>query len=230
VSSFLGFSQKGLDFLDQIKDNNTKVWFEEHRHIWEETILKPNIAYVEEMGEHLIALAPFIKALPKVSGSLFRIYRDVRFSNDKTPIKTKIGILFWQGNTHRMQSASFYMHYTSSEVFVATGIRSFKPPLLKKYREYIKNEKNAQNLHTVLEKLHQKGIKTVEPHFKRFPQGFKEEDKYAYLSQFNAMYAYTTFKPNETFKSTKIINKNFKFYEETQELFNWLYEMTMSKE
>ncbi|MFA6789443.1 MAG: DUF2461 domain-containing protein [Arcobacteraceae bacterium] len=230
MSSFLGFSQKGLDFLDQIKDNNTKVWFEEHRHIWEETILKPNIAYVEEMGEHLIALAPFIKALPKVSGSLFRIYRDVRFSNDKTPIKTKIGILFWQGNTHRMQSASFYMHYTSSEVFVATGIRSFKPPLLKKYREYIKNEKNAQNLHTVLEKLHQKGIKTVEPHFKRFPQGFKEEDKYAYLSQFNAMYAYTTFKPNETFKSTKIINKNFKFYEETQELFNWLYEMTMSKE
>ena len=226
---FSGFTQEGLDFLDQVKANNTKVWFEEHRHIWEETILKPNIAYVEEMGEHLIALVPFIKALPKVSGSLFRIYKDTRFSHDKTPIKTKIGILFWQGNTHRMQSASFYMHYTSSEVFVATGIRSFKPPLLKKYREYIKNDQNAQNLHTVLEKLHQKGIKIVEPHFKRFPQGFNEEDKYAYLSQFNAMYAYTTFKPNETFKSTKIINKNFKFYEETQELFNWLYEMVNSK-
>lgn len=226
---FCGFTQEGLDFLDQIKNNNNKVWFEEHRHIWEETILKPNIAYVEEMGEHLIALAPFIKALPKVSGSLFRIYKDTRFSHDKTPIKTKIGILFWQGNTHRMQSASFYMHYTSSEVFVATGIRAFKPPLLKKYREYIKNEKNAQNLHNILEKVHQKGIKIVEPHFKRFPLGFKEDDKYAYLSQFNAMYAYTTFKPNETFKSVKIINKNFKFYEETHELFNWLYEMVNSK-
>jgi uncharacterized protein (TIGR02453 family) len=227
---FVGFKQEGLDFLDQIKDNNNKVWFEEHRHIWEETILKPNIAYVEEMGEHLIALAPFIKALPKVSGSLFRIYKDTRFSLDKTPIKTKIGILFWQGNTHRMQSASFYMHYTSSEIFVATGIRSFKPPLLKKYREYIKIKENAQSLDAILEKLHQKGIKIVEPHFKRFPQGFKEENKYAYLSQFNSMYAYITFKPNETFKSKKIINKNFKFYEETQELFNWLYEMTMSKE
>lgn len=227
-SLFTGFSQQGLDFLDQIKENDNKVWFENNRHIWEKTILKPNVAYVEEMGEHLIALAPFIKALPKVSGSLFRIYKDTRFSHDKTPLKTKIGILFWQGNSHRMQSASFYMHYTSSEVFVATGIRSFKPPLLKKYREYIKNEKNAKALHNILEKLHHKGIKTIEPHFKRLPQGFKEENPYAYLSLFNSMYAYTTFKPNKTFLSTKIINKNFKFYEETVELFEWLYEMNNS--
>ncbi|PKN14462.1 MAG: hypothetical protein CVU67_05530 [Deltaproteobacteria bacterium HGW-Deltaproteobacteria-24] len=120
------------------------------------------------------------------------------------------------------------MHYTSSEVFVATGIRAFKPPLLKKYREYIKNEKNAQALHAILEKYHKVGIKVVQPHFKRYPQGFKEEDKYAYLSQYNAMYAYTTCKPNKTFLSSKIINKNFKFYQETLELFEWLYEMNNS--
>jgi uncharacterized protein (TIGR02453 family) len=226
---FNGFKQEGLDFLDQIKANNTKVWFEEHRHIWEENILKPNVAYVEEMGEHLIALAPFIKALPKVSGSLFRIYRDIRFSNDKTPIKTKIGILFWQGNTHRMQSASFYMHYTSSEVFVATGIRSFKPPLLKKYRSYIQNEKHAQSLDAILKKFEKAGIKIVEAHFKRFPVGFNAESPYAYLSLFNSLYAYTTFKPNKTFLSEKIIDKNFAFYDSTLELFNWLYEMTLSK-
>jgi hypothetical protein len=120
------------------------------------------------------------------------------------------------------------MHYTSSEVFVATGIRAFKPPLLKKYREYIKNEKNAQALHAILEKYQKAGIKVVQPHFKRYPQGFKEEDKYAYLSQYNAMYAYTTCKPNKTFLSSKIINKNFKFYQETLELFEWLYEMNNS--
>ena len=226
---FNGFKQEGLDFLDQIKANNTKVWFEDHRHIWEETILKPNVAYVEEMGEHLIALAPFIKALPKVSGSLFRIYRDIRFSNDKTPIKTKIGILFWQGNTHRMQSASFYMHYTSSEVFVATGIRSFKPPLLKKYRAYIQNEQHAQSLDAILKKYEKAGINVVEPHFKRLPVNFNEENPYAYLSRFNSLYAYTTFKPNKTFLSEKIIDKNFAFYDSTLELFTWLYEMTISK-
>lgn len=224
---FDGFKQEGLDFLDEIKANNNKVWFENNRYRWEDTILAPNKAYVEEMGEHLIALAPFIKALPKVSGSLFRIYRDTRFSHDKTPIKTKIGILFWQGATHRMQSASFYMHYTSKEVFLATGIRSFKPPLLKKYREYIQNEKHAQSLHAILEKYKSLGIKLNEPHFKRYPQGFKKEDKYAYLSLFNALYAHTSYKPNKTFLSKNVINRHFKFYEATLELFEWLYELTL---
>ncbi|RXJ60295.1 TIGR02453 family protein [Candidatus Marinarcus aquaticus] len=225
--SFVGFNPQALAFLDEIKQNNNKVWFENNRHRWEELILKPNKAYVEEMGEHLIALAPFIKALPKVSGSLFRIYRDTRFSHDKTPIKTKIGILFWQGASHRMQSASFYMHYTSSEVFLATGIRTFKPPLLKKYRSYIQNEKHAKALHDILQKYEKAGIKINEPHYKRFPQGFNEEQPYAYLSKFNALYTQMSYKPNKTFFSEKAIDKHFEFYEASLELFEWLYELTL---
>ncbi len=226
--TFTGFKQEAIDFLKQIENNNNKIWFESNRHLWEEHILKPNIAYVEEMGEHLIALTPFIKAVPKVSGSLFRIYRDTRFSHDKTPIKTKIGIMFWQGTAHRMQCPSFYMQYTKEEVFIATGIRSFKPPLLKKYREFIQIKNNAKALHEILQKLQQNGIKVKEPYFKRVPKPFDKEDKYAYLSLFNGLFVYTTFKPNKTFFSTKIINKNYKFYEETLELFEWLYEMINS--
>lgn len=225
--SFVGFNPQALEFLDEIKQNNNKVWFENNRHRWEELILKPNKAYVEEMGEHLIALAPFVKALPKVSGSLFRIYRDTRFSHDKTPIKTKIGILFWQGATHRMQSASFYMHYTSNEVFLATGIRTFKPPLLKKYRTYIQNEKHAKALHDIVQKYEKTGIKINEPHYKRFPQGFNEKQPYAYLSKFNALYTQMSYKPNKTFFSEKAIDKHFEFYEASLELFEWLYELTL---
>lgn len=225
--SFVGFNPQALEFLDEIKQNNNKVWFENNRHRWEELILKPNKAYVEEMGEHLIALAPFIKALPKVSGSLFRIYRDTRFSHDKTPIKTKIGILFWQGATHRMQSSSFYMHYTSSEVFLATGIRTFKPPLLKKYRVYIQNEKHAKALHDILQKYEKAGIKINEPHYKRLVQGFDEQSPYAYLSKYNALYTQMSYKPNKTFFSEKAIDKHFEFYEASLELFEWLYELTL---
>ncbi|NQY22084.1 MAG: DUF2461 domain-containing protein [Campylobacteraceae bacterium] len=226
---FDGFNEKALGFLDEINENNNKVWFENNRYRWKEYILDANVAYVEEMGEHLIALDPFIKAKPKVSGSLFKIYRDVRFSKDKTPIKTKIGIIFWRGNTHRMQSSSFYMHYTSSEVFVASGIRTFKTDLLKQYREYIKVEKNAQELDGILNDLKEDGIQVVEPYYKRYPQGFKKEDKYAHLSLFNCLYAYTTFKPNKTFFSKRIINKNFKFYDKTLRLYEFLYEVTISK-
>ena len=227
---FDGFKEDALKFLDEIKENNTKVWFENNRHRWEDLILEPNKAYVEEMGEHLIALAPFIRAEPKVSGSLFRIYRDTRFSKDKTPIKTKIGIMFWQGTAHRMQCPCFYMQYKVKEVFVATGIRVFKTDLLKQYREFIKEEKNAKVLHNILEDLKEKGITIGEPHYKRVPAGFDKDSPYAYLSQYNGLFVYKTFKPNKTFLSKKIINYNFKFYDSTIELFNWLDTLVKSSE
>lgn len=225
---FDGFKKEALDFLDEIEINNNKVWFENNRHRWEDLILAPNKAYVEEMGEHLIALAPFIKAQPKAGGSLFKIYRDTRFSKDKTPIKTKIGIMFWQGVRHRMKSPCFYMQYKSHEIFVGTGIRAYKDELLKNYREYVKVEKNAKALHEILEKLKEKGIKITEPHYKRIPSGFDKDSPYSYLALYNGIFAYKTFKPNKTFLSKKIISHNFKFYDETLELFNWLDEFIKS--
>jgi uncharacterized protein (TIGR02453 family) len=223
---FNGFKQEALAFLEEIKQNNTKEWFENNRHRWEEHILLPNKAYVEEMGEHLIALAPMIRAEPKASGSLFRIYRDTRFSKDKTPIKIKIGVIFWQGSGHRMSSACFYMQYKTDEIFLGTGLRVFKTPLLKKYREYIKVEKNAKALHDILQRLKQKNIKMNDPHYKRVPVGFDKESPYAYLSLYAGLFAYKTFKPNKTFHSAKIISYNFKFYDETLDLFNWIYDFT----
>ena len=133
---FNGFKKKGIEFLEELNKNNTKVWFEKNRHIWQQYINEPNIDFVEDMGETLQILVPTIKAKAKVGGSLFKIYRDVRFSKDKTPMKSKIGILFWQGLGHKMQSSCFYMHYDKDEYFIAAGIRNFKPVLLKTYREY----------------------------------------------------------------------------------------------
>ncbi len=112
---FFGFKKEGTEFLKKLKNNNSKEWFEGHRYIWERSILEPNKAFIKDMGETLQILVPTIKAFPKVGGSLFRIYRDTRFSKDKTAMKSKIGLLFWQGSGHRMQSSSFYMHYNENE-------------------------------------------------------------------------------------------------------------------
>ncbi len=225
---FDGFKKEAIEFLKEIEQNNNKTWFENNRHRWEEYILKPNKDYVEEMGEHLIALAPFIKAQPKAGGSLFKIYRDIRFSKDKTPIKTKIGIMFWQGVKHRMKSPCFYMQYKSHEVLLATGIKAFKEELLKNYREYIKIEKNAKALHEILEELKEKNIIVPEPEFIRVPVGFDKDSPYSYLSRYKGLLVYKTFKPNRTFYSKKIINYNFKFYDSTLKFFNWMDEFIKS--
>ena len=226
---FAGFPKEGLTFLSDIIINNSKEWLDDHKEEYEKYILVPNRAYVEEMGEHLQILVPHIHAIPKINKSLFRIYRDARF-HKLDPIKERIGIIFWQGDTHRMQSSSFYMHYDPFEVFVAAGIRRFKPPLLSTYRAYIKNDAKRESLHQILQTLKSKGYSIPEPQFKRYPEGLDKEDKHAYLYLYGAMYAYTIFPPDKTFHSAAIIERNFKVYEDMLELHQWVYELTCVEE
>ena len=226
TSHFSGFPKEGLDFLNRIIINNSKEWLDAHREEYERFIVAPNKAYVEEMGEHLQILVPTINAVPKTNKSLFRIYRDSRFHLDD-PIKTRIGIIFWQGGGHRMQSSSFYMHYDPFEVFVATGIRNFKPTLLKTYREYIQNNERREELHNIFENMKAKGFLLPEPKYKRMPRGCDAADNHSYLYLMGAVYAYTTFPPNETFHSEALIDRNFKIYEAMFPLQQWLYELTL---
>ena len=222
---FSGFPKEGLEFLNNIILNNSKTWLDTHKEEYERFILAPNKAYVEEMGEHLQILVPTIHAIPKVNKSLFRIYRDARF-HLSDPIKERIGIIFWQGAGHRMQSSSFYMHYDPFEIFVATGIRNFKPPLLSTYREYIQHDTHRESLHHILQQLQEKGYQIPAPKYKRMPKNCDPTLSHSELFLMGSLYAYTTFPPDETFHAEAIIQHNFKIYEDMLDLHQWVYELT----
>lgn len=119
------------------------------------------------------------------------------------------------------------MHYDPYEVFVAAGIRNFKPTLLKTYREYIRNDARRNALHTILEDLKAKGYLIPEPKYKKMPRGRDGDDTHSYLYKMGAIYAYTTFPPDSTFHSEKIIERNFKIYEDMFPLQQWVYELTL---
>jgi len=228
VADFKGFPQEGIAFLKDLKVHNTKGWFEDNRHLWQKHIHEPNIHFIQEMGETLQILVPTIHAKAKVSGSLFKIYRDIRFSKDKTPMKSKIGLLFWQGQSHRMQSSSFYMHYDKDSYFIAAGVRAFKPELLSIYRAYIQNPTHAASLHQILDTLKQKGYLFPEPKYKRVPKGFDKEMSHLYLCFYGAMYAYKEFPIDNTFYSDQICQRVFGLYEEMADLQRWVYKMTLT--
>jgi uncharacterized protein (TIGR02453 family) len=223
---FNGFKKEALELLVKFEENNSKEYFESRRSDYEKYILEPNKAYVQEMGEVLQILVPHINAVPKINKSLFKIYRDSRF-HPSEPIKSKIGIIIWQGAGHRMQSSSFYMHYSKDELFVATGIRNFKPPLLAMYREYIQDDTKKQELHQILEELKAKGYNVLEPKFKRYPKDLSPDDTHSYLYKMGAMYAYKILKTDSIFFSEKIVDRNFKIYQDMFDLHQWVYEMTL---
>lgn len=224
---FDGFKKEGTKFLEDLYVNNNKKWFEENKHIWEKNILEVNKAFVEEMGETLQILVPTINAIPKASKSLFKLYRDVRFSKDKTPMKDKVGIIFWQGTTHRMDSSSFYFFYKRNNYFIGTGMRDFKPHFLKVYREYIKSETRAKELDNILNDLKQKDYKLCEPQYKRLPKTFNKDYKYPHLALFGTLHAYKEYDIDEKFYKEEIVDFAFKHFEDMFELQKWLYELSL---
>ncbi|WP_422079238.1 DUF2461 domain-containing protein [Sulfurimonas sp.] len=216
---FKGFSKKTLPFLESIRKNNDKEWFEAHRSEYEEFILNPSRAFVEEFGEHLQALEPTINFSPKINKSLFRIYRDTRrMGAIKVPLKHRIGIIFWQGNGSRMQTSSFYLHFSPDELFVAVGVRWFEKPMLDAYREYIKDDKRREYLSTLLKSIDAKGYKVIEKGYKRYPRGFNAKMPDAHLSLFKGMATYKILDPKLIIDGDKFISTLYSIYEDMLEL------------
>ena len=225
---FKGFSKKTLPFLKKIKANNNKEWFEAHKKEYEELILEPSRAFVLEMGEHLQALEPTINAIPKINKSLYRIYRDTRrMGANKTPIKHRIGVIFWQGNTKRMQSSSFYLHFSPDELYVSAGVRWFEKPMLDAYREYILNDDNRIELDGILGSIRAKGYTHLEKGYKRYPRGFNADMPSADLSLYKGMATYKILDPHLIEKGEEFIEILYKIYEDMLPLQQFMYEVSL---
>ncbi|WP_304543366.1 DUF2461 domain-containing protein [Sulfurimonas microaerophilic] len=225
---FSGFSEKTLAFLESIRQNNNKEWFEAHKSEYTDLILNPSRAFVKEMGEHLMALEPTINFAPKINQSLFRIYRDTRrMGANKLPIKHRIGIIFWQGNAKRLQSSSFYLHFSPDELFVAVGVRWFEKPMLDAYRGYIKDDDKREELAEILETITAKGYSIIEKGYKRYPRGFDKEMENVELSLYKGMATYKTLNPHLIEDGEKFIDTLYKIYEDMLPLQQFMYEVSL---
>ncbi|MCK9474155.1 MAG: DUF2461 domain-containing protein [Sulfurimonas sp.] len=225
---FSGFKD-AVAFLEAIRKNNNKEWFEAHKSEYERVILNPSKAFVVEMGEHLMALEPTIDFEPKINKSLFRIYRDTRrMGANKVPLKSKIGIIFTQGNSGgRLQKSSFYLHFSPEELFVSVGARWFEKPMLDAYREYIKDESRRVALDKLLNSLEAKGYKTIEKEYKRYPRGFSSDMPSVDLSLYKGMAVYKILEPNLIEDGDRLIDTLYKIYEEMLPLQRIVYEISL---
>ena len=227
---FQGFSKKTLPFLAAIAQNNNKEWFTAHKKEYEELILEPSRAFVVEMGEHLQALEPTIHAEPKINKSLYRIYRDSRRPNALAmPIKERIGVIFWQGNAKRMQSSSFYLHFSPQELYVAVGVRWFEKPMLDAFREYIKDDARREKLANILANIKAKdsAYTHLEKGYKRYPKGFSADMKHADLSLYKGMATYKLLDAHLIENGDKLIDTLYKIYEDMLPLQQLMYEISL---
>lgn len=113
------FSEEALRFLRGLKRNNRRNWFEPRREVFEREIKQPMLALIERITEGMADYAPgFMRPASKC---LFRIYRDTRFSADKSPYKTHLGAWWARNGLVKTSGGGYYIHIGSGEFVIAAG-------------------------------------------------------------------------------------------------------------
>lgn len=125
-------------FLKELADENNRDWFNENKGRFESDLKDPALRFIVDFGPHLHRISPHFRADPRpVGGSLFRIYRDVRFSRDKSPYKPHAGLHFRHEAGKTAYTPGFYLHLQPGQSFVGMGIWHPDNPTLKLIRDAV---------------------------------------------------------------------------------------------
>jgi len=130
-----------FSFLRDLEVNNNKKWFEANKKRYEESVKLPALSFISAFSPHLHKISPHFLAIPRSQGgSLFRIYRDLRFGKDKTPYKTNTGLHFRHEAGRDAHAPGFYVHLAPDEVFFAAGLWKPVAPVAGAIRQLIVDE------------------------------------------------------------------------------------------
>ncbi len=224
--AFAGFSRHTPAFFAELAKNNTKLWFDEHRDDFQSYVMTPAQLFVEAMGSRLGKLVPDIIADPRVNRSLFRLNRDVRFSNDKTPYKTHLAFWFWEGGRPRMENSGFYFHIESDSIMTGSGLYFFPKPLLEAYRRSVVHPVYGRELVEAINAVRSKpGYDVWGKHYKKVPAGFDPKHENSELLLYDGMTAFLEEPiPDELF-SEKIVDFVYERFEQMAPIERWVADM-----
>ena len=171
---FPGFPPEGLTFLRDLKLNNNRDWFQSRKQIYEEKVRGPMLELVTALGEEISEFAPEMVTDPKKA--VYRIYRDVRFSPDKSPYKTHIAAVFSPRGLEKHSGAGMYFHISVDEVLVGGGIYAPGSAELLAVRTHLAG--NANGLRSILRERQFRSLfkEMTGEQLKRMPKGFSADD------------------------------------------------------
>ena len=140
-AGFSGFPEEGLRFLKSLKRNNRREWFQPRKEIYEASLKAPMLELVSAINNDLVKIAPDYVTDPKKA--TFRIYRDTRFSHDKTPYKTHIAAVFGKRGMAGHSGGMLYFHLSPEGVEAAGGVYHPEPDALRRVRLHV-SENHAE--------------------------------------------------------------------------------------
>ena len=164
------FSRELFKFLGDLSRNNNRGWFTKNTPRYEKALFQPSLQFIKDAGERLKEISPYLVADPKpFGGSLFRIYRDTRFSKDKSPYKTHVAMEFWhKRRSKNVYGPGLYLRLATRQGFAGAGIWHPDPTILNKIRKAIVAKPEDWRM------VRESGLKLEGDSLKRPPVGFDE--------------------------------------------------------
>jgi uncharacterized protein (TIGR02453 family) len=134
---FDGFSPQTFQFLESLSDNNKKEWFELHKTDYLDHVLKPLQALVAGLGQFMLSIDPDFEVTPALNKTISRIYRDTRFSRDKSPYKTSHWIAFKRTRKEWMEHPAYFFEISPDSYRYGMGFYSASRQTMDKFRKSI---------------------------------------------------------------------------------------------
>lgn len=132
------FSSKSFEFLRLLAVNNNREWFAAHKSDYEKHVRDPFLKLIEDLQPCFAGISPHFRADSRANGgSLFRIYRDARFSTDKSPYKPWAGARFFHERGKQLSAPVFYLHIAPDDCFLGAGLWHPEPANLRKVRDFL---------------------------------------------------------------------------------------------
>jgi uncharacterized protein (TIGR02453 family) len=170
------FSPAFFDFFRDLAKHNEREWFQANKKRYERVVQEPALRFIRDAATRLRSMAPHVVADPRPSGgSLARIYRDIRFSPDKSPYKTHVAVHFWHAKRRSGEHASpgLYVYLEPGGSFAGAGIWHPDAPTLKKIRDRIAAEPEEWRV------VRTKGLSIEGDSLKKMPPGYDPASEFA---------------------------------------------------
>jgi uncharacterized protein (TIGR02453 family) len=222
---FEGFPESGLQFLADLSQNNNREWFNEHKAQYLEYIVEPSKEFIKSVGEQLQFIAPHIQYDTRTNGqgSLMRIYRDIRFSPDKTPYKTYVGIRFWEGSGKAKDNPGYSLWFDHTGAALHVGMHGFSKALLEAYRKAVVDSDLGPELEKTISDVKAAGEYEVGgEHYKRVPRGYDKDHPRADLLRYNTLYITSPRIQPELLTSPKLTENVLSYFEQMAPVQRWL--------
>lgn len=197
---FTGFGDAAVDFYEGLEADNTKAYWQDNRHLYEDHVRAP-------MQALLLSLEPEFG-----EGRIFRPYRDVRFSKEKVPYKTQCGAT----------AGAHYVQVSADGIMVAAGYYAMVPGQVARYRAAVDDDRHGPELERLVAALHDDGFSVGGERLKTRPRGTDPDHPRIDLLRHKALYAWTSWEPSDELHTPELADRVAAAWRRMDPLAEWM--------